>query len=135
MIGTGLRQNGPEAEGSMRSMHIAKGELWLREVAGGAPRHVESPFARDVVERDALGRRTTSWKSAPREEQRLDTLIGDARYDHVAPRMDVAGNLYAICRPFDKPATQTLATTLTDTLFFPWRLLKAIFGCNFFTTS
>ena len=53
----------------MRSMHIAKGELWLREAAGGAPRHVESPFARDVVERDALRRCTTSWKSAPREEQ------------------------------------------------------------------
>jgi hypothetical protein len=277
----------------MRSMHIAKGELWLREAAGGAPRHVESPFARDVVERDAQSRRNTSWKSAPREEQqgvipnnmlwgnagvakplapprflharpgaepgvlyyllavgestglfrqhldehrevrlfhrhdfrclgfdygavadrivlaranpdrtahlevydtegnlkgavtggdcvdaapsfvpgapttvvfqsagaarrpqdgfvvavghvvvnrldyasgRLETLIDDARYDHVAPRMDAAGNLYAIRRPFEKPATQTLATTLTDALLFPWRLLKAIFGyLNFFS--
>ena len=53
----------------MRSMHIAKGELWLRDAAGGASRTIESPFAREVVERDAQSRRTSSWKNAPREEQ------------------------------------------------------------------
>ncbi len=65
---------------------------------------------------------------------RLETLIDDARYDHVGPRMDRAGNLYAIRRPYEKPATQKLTNTLTDTLLFPWRLLKAIFGyLNFFS--
>ena len=276
----------------MRSMHIAKGELWLRDAADGRARTIESPFAREVVERDAQSRRTSSWKHAPRDEQngaipnsmlwgkggagaplapprflfvrpsgqdnvlyymlavggsvglfrhhldegrevrlfhrhdfrslgfdygaaadriviaranddhtahleiydaegtckgsvtggdcvdaapsfvpgeksqvvfqsagvarrpeghvvaighsvvnRLDfatgklaTLIDDPRFDHVAPRVDRAGNVYAIRRPFEKPATQTLATTLKDTLLFPWRLLKAIFGfLNFFS--
>lgn len=275
----------------MRSLHIAKGELWLRD--GGAARRIESPFAREVVERDAQSRRTSSWKSAPREEQagvipntmlwgkagqagplapprflfarpaanadelfyllavggsvglfrqqladghevrlfhrndfqslgfdfgaaadrlaiaranpdrtahlevydtegnckgavtggdcvdaapsfvpgertllvfqssgaarhpqsghvvaighaavnrldyasgKLETLIDDPRFDHLAPRMDRAGNLYAIRRPVEKPATQQIGTALGDTLLFPWRLLKAIFGyLNFFS--
>ena len=52
----------------MRSMHIAKGELWLRGAADGRARTIESPFAREVVERDAQSRRTSSWKHAPRDE-------------------------------------------------------------------
>src|SRR5437773_466005 len=32
----------------MRSMHIAKGQLWLSDGAGGSARAIESTFAREV---------------------------------------------------------------------------------------
>jgi hypothetical protein len=65
---------------------------------------------------------------------KLDTLLDDAKFDFMAPRMDRQGALYAIRRPFEKPAGQQLSNTLADTLLFPWRMLKAIFGyLNFFS--
>jgi hypothetical protein len=52
----------------MQTLAIAKGELWLHR-DGAAPRQVTSAFAREVIERDERGRRNTSWKHAPREQQ------------------------------------------------------------------
>jgi hypothetical protein len=50
------------------SMTIANGTLWLQR-AGEPPRELRSPFAQEVIERDAQSRRTSSWKHAPREQQ------------------------------------------------------------------
>lgn len=52
----------------MRTLSIANGELWLH-AAGAAPRQIESPFAKELIERALQSRRTTGWKHAPREEQ------------------------------------------------------------------
>jgi len=51
-----------------RILSIANGELWL--LADGAPpRQIESPFAKELLEREQQSRRTSNWKHAPREEQ------------------------------------------------------------------
>ena len=52
----------------MKTLSIANGELWLH-APGAAPRQIESPFARELIERDLQSRRTTGWKNAPREQQ------------------------------------------------------------------
>jgi hypothetical protein len=53
----------------MSTLAIANGELWLH--ADGAPsRRIESPFAKELIERDLQSRRTTGWKHAPRDEQK-----------------------------------------------------------------
>ncbi len=58
----------------------------------------------------------------------LEVLADDARFDFLAPRVDSAGVLYAIRRPVEKPAGERAGSALTDTLLFPIRLLKAVFG-------
>lgn len=58
----------------------------------------------------------------------LDVLADDARFDFVAPRIDAAGNLYAIRRPIEKPAGERAGSALLDTVLFPVRILKAVFG-------
>jgi len=52
----------------MRTLSIANGELWLH-AEGAAPKRIESPFAKELIERAAQARRTTGWKHAPRDEQ------------------------------------------------------------------
>jgi hypothetical protein len=52
----------------MKTLSIASGELWLH-AAGAAPSQIESPFARELIERDQQSRRTTAWKNAPRDQQ------------------------------------------------------------------
>jgi YD repeat-containing protein len=52
----------------MRTLSIANGELWLH-TEGTPPKQIESPFAKELVERALQSRRTTGWKHAPREEQ------------------------------------------------------------------
>ncbi len=52
----------------MKTLSIANGELWLHAPAT-APNQIESPFARELIERDLQSRRTTAWKNAPREQQ------------------------------------------------------------------
>jgi len=278
----------------MKTLSIANGELWLH-APGASPRHVESPFARELIERDLQSRRNTGWKNAPREQQtgviptsslwgrrgpggdnavlaprfeqavrgddddalyyllsvgetrglfrrhlsedrevrlfhrsgwtcngftynpadkrlilaaqhangsahlevyddegtrrgaitdgdcvdaspalvpgrsrtvvyqssgvarhpqgghvmavghacvhlldygsgQLEVLLDDAKYDHVAPRMDAHGALYAIRRPALKPQHERAGMALKDTLLMPFRLLKAVFGyLNFFS--
>ena len=51
-----------------RTLSIANGELWLH-ADGAPPRQIESPFARELLEREQQSRRTSNWKHAPREEQ------------------------------------------------------------------
>ncbi len=65
----------------------------------------------------------------------LETLVDDAAFDFVAPRVGADGTLYAIRRPVEKPARERAGTALVDTLLMPVRLLKAVFGyLNFFST-
>ena len=65
---------------------------------------------------------------------RMETLLDDAKYDFVAPRMDAQGALHAIRRPAEKPQRERAGLALKDTLLMPLRLLKAVFGyLNFFT--
>lgn len=51
----------------MQYLAITHGELWLHGGPDG-PRQIESPFAREMLQREADSRRTTSWKHAEREE-------------------------------------------------------------------
>src|ERR1700754_3430784 len=53
---------------SMKTLSIANGELWLHAPAT-ARSQIESPCARELIERDLQSRRTTGWKNAPREQQ------------------------------------------------------------------
>lgn len=48
-------------------LSINRGELWLRG-GDGTARQIESPFARELIQREADSRRTTSWKHAERED-------------------------------------------------------------------
>ena len=65
---------------------------------------------------------------------RLDTLLEDPAYDFITPRLHADGTLYAVRRPIEKPARERAGSVLSDTLMFPFRLLKAIFGyLNFFS--
>jgi len=52
----------------MPTLSIAHGELWLH-ADGAAPKQIESPFAKELIERAQQSRRTTGWKHAPRDEQ------------------------------------------------------------------
>jgi hypothetical protein len=52
----------------MKTLSIANGELWLH-APGAAPEQIESPFAKELIERDLQSRRTTGWKNAPRDQQ------------------------------------------------------------------
>ncbi|MDO5693087.1 MAG: hypothetical protein Q4G70_11540 [Pseudomonadota bacterium] len=65
----------------MQWLSIAGGELqWHR--AGQAPLGIESRFARELIERDAASRRTTSWKHAERDESGRGMLSGAQLWGH-----------------------------------------------------
>jgi hypothetical protein len=72
----------------MPSMAIANGSLWLHR-DGQAPQSLSSPFAQEVIERDAASRRTSSWKHAPRDQQSgvipTATLWGAGQGGPIAP--------------------------------------------------
>ncbi|HAV13138.1 MAG TPA: hypothetical protein DCX06_06580 [Opitutae bacterium] len=58
-----------------------------------------------------------------------ETLLDDARYDFLSPKVDSAGNLYCIRRPYS--ASGNYAShfeMLKDFVMMPFRLLKALFG-------
>lgn len=61
------------------------------------------------------------------DTQKMDVIVEDVRFDYLAPRVDAAGNLYAIRRPYESrvPHVSPLGL-LKDILFFPFRLLMAI---------
>ena len=64
----------------------------------------------------------------------IETVLEDPAYDYVAPRAGRDGSLFAIRRPFEKPAREQAGTALKDTVMMPFRLGKAVFGyLDFFT--
>ena len=63
----------------------------------------------------------------------LAPILEDARFDFIKPRVDAQGNLLFIRRPYELPK-YSAANLFSDTLFFPFRLLRAIFHfLNFFS--
>lgn len=88
--------------------------------SSGVARHAERGFVR------AVGHSTLcrlDYRSG-----NMEVLADDARYDFLAPRVDAGGAVYAIRRPIEKPAGERAGGALMDTLLFPVRLLKAVFG-------
>lgn len=63
----------------------------------------------------------------------VSPILDDAGYDFLRPRVDPVGNLLFIRRPFRTPS-YGMGKMLTDTLLFPFRLLRAVFHyLNFFS--
>ena len=71
----------------MPVLSIAKGELWMRD-GDAAAQAVVSPFAKEVVERDAQSRRNTCGANAVRR-----TL----RWRRPSSCMRAAGSMHACC--------------------------------------
>ena len=64
---------------------------------------------------------------------KVATILEDARYDFLRPRVDRAGNLLFIRRPY-QAARYSAGNMITDALLFPFRLLRAVFHyLNFFS--
>jgi hypothetical protein len=64
---------------------------------------------------------------------RITPVMEDARYDFLSPRVAQDGALYFIRRPYEPPQYNA-GNLLLDTLFFPFRLLRAVFHfLNFFS--
>lgn len=63
----------------------------------------------------------------------ISAILDDPQYDYLHPRVCPRGNLHFIRRPYEIPKYET-KNALLDTLFFPFRLLRAIFHyLNFFS--
>lgn len=63
----------------------------------------------------------------------ISTILEDAGYDYLKPRVSPAGHLLFIRRPYEAPR-YGVSTLLGDTLLFPYRLLRAVFHyLNFFS--
>ena len=64
---------------------------------------------------------------------RVTPVLEDARYDFLSPRVAPDGCLYYIRRPYE-PHRYGADNFVLDTLFFPFRLLRAVFHyLNFFS--
>ncbi len=67
------------------------------------------------------------------ESGSITPVLENPRFDHLKPRVSPAGNLLFIRRPFEAPHYK-VESMLTDTLLFPFRLLRALFHyLNFFS--
>jgi len=64
----------------------------------------------------------------------IETLCSDPTYDYLAPRLDEAGWLYTIRRPWQGHARVSFWRFLLDLLLFPFRLVRAVVAfLNFFS--
>jgi hypothetical protein len=67
------------------------------------------------------------------ESGSVTPVLEDPGFDHLKPRVDPAGNLLFIRRPYETPRYGG-ASLFADTLLFPFRLLRAVFHyLNFFS--
>lgn len=67
------------------------------------------------------------------ESGSVSPVLENPGFDYLRPRVDPAGNLLFIRRPFEAPRYST-SNILLDTLLFPFRLLRAVFHyLNFFS--
>jgi hypothetical protein len=65
----------------------------------------------------------------------LEPLTHDERCDYLCPSFGPAGELYYIQRPYETVAKLKPHVVLKDILFFPFRLLRAVFAfLNVFST-
>jgi len=119
----------------------------LREVTGGdtvdtAPCWIPGVANRMLFQSCGLARDAQGYIVAqgPASVQKLDMesgsvtpILDDAGFDHLKPRVDAAGNLLFIRRPYEAPRYEA-HSFLTDILLFPFRLLRAVFHyLNFFS--
>ncbi|WP_028104423.1 hypothetical protein [Pseudoduganella violaceinigra] len=64
---------------------------------------------------------------------RITPVLDDPRYDFLSPRVAPDGALFFIRRPYEPPQYNA-GNVVLDTLFFPFRLLRAVFHyLNFFS--
>lgn len=64
---------------------------------------------------------------------KVTPVMDDPQFDYLHPRVCLKGNLHFIRRPYEGQKTDVSAVIL-DTLFFPFRLLRAVFHyLNFFS--
>jgi hypothetical protein len=121
----------------------------FREISEGdsvdlAPRWAPGPGRKLVFQsaglgRDASGRFTGLGPFAIQqldlESGEIQTLAEEAESDLLGPQMSADGALYYIRRPWaNKPKAVNPFTIVKDTLFFPFRMLYAIFQYfNFFS--
>jgi hypothetical protein len=118
-----------------------------REVTGGdtvdsAPAWIPGAPHRLLFQSSGLARNEQGYVVAqgPASIQKLDMesgsvapILEDPGFDYLKPRVSPAGDLLFIRRPFEA-ARYGLASMLTDTLLFPFRLLRAVFHfLNFFS--
>ncbi|ENW06426.1 hypothetical protein [Acinetobacter beijerinckii] len=62
----------------------------------------------------------------------LETIISDPRYDFYKPKIDVAGQLYFLKRPYKNH--QHSGNSLKDILYAPFKIIRAVIGwLDFFT--
>lgn len=67
------------------------------------------------------------------ESGSISPILESPEFDYLKPRVCPAGNLLFIRRPYEAPRYSP-ANLFTDTLFFPFRLLRALFHyLNFFS--
>ncbi len=67
------------------------------------------------------------------ESGTVSAVLEDPDYDFIQPRVCPQGNLHFIRRPYEAPKYST-KNALLDTVFFPFRLLRALFHyLNFFS--
>ena len=119
----------------------------LREVTGGdtidtAPTWIPDAPKRLLFQSSGLARNAQGYIEAQGHAsiQKLDLdtgslspILEDPAYDYLRPRVDPAGSLYYIRRPFALP-TYGASKVLLDVLLFPFRLLRAVFHyLNFFS--
>jgi len=99
----------------------------------------ELVFQTSDIGRDAAGKPAGS---SPARVEKLNletgdivTLLGDETHDYVDPKMDAAGNLYCIRKPYVSPrASFDPLRAALDLVLLPFRLLFALFQfVNFFT--
>jgi hypothetical protein len=64
---------------------------------------------------------------------RITPVLDDPRYDFLSPRVAADGALFFIRRPYEPPQ-YSAGNVVLDTIFFPFRLLRAVFHyLNFFS--
>jgi hypothetical protein len=119
----------------------------LREVTGGdtvdsAPAWIPGVANRLLFQSAGLARDANGYIIAQGHAsiQKLDMesgsvtpIVDEPAFDFLKPRVCPSGNLHYIRRPYEAPA-YGMGSALTDTLFFPFRLLRALFHyLNFFS--
>jgi hypothetical protein len=119
----------------------------LREVTGGdtvdaAPSWIPDAPQRLLFQSSGLARNeqghvvalsSASIQMLDMESGKVTPVLEDPRQDYLKPRVGPEGHLLFIRRPYEAPSYGA-ASALTDTLFFPFRLLRAVFHyLNFFS--
>jgi hypothetical protein len=62
------------------------------------------------------------------ETGELRVCAEDARFDFLSPRVDAAGTLYSLRRPYEPAFRVSRWRALKDVLLFPFRVLRGVFG-------